>query len=122
MDIKYGYTEVEWENAKKEIRNILIGVSKNRGLIAYFELSKKVQSIRIEHYSYALAQMLGEISTEEDAVGHEMLSAVVVHARGDMKPGEGFFELARQLGKDTSNEDKFWIRELNRVYDYWSRV
>ena len=47
--------------------------------------------------------MLGEISSEEDAAGRGMLTVLVVHRAGDMQPGPGFFELAKQLGRNTSN-------------------
>jgi hypothetical protein len=45
--------------------------------------------------------------------------AVVVQAEN--KPGEGFFKLARELGLFLgSDELAFWVKELNRVWDYWS--
>jgi len=36
-------------------------------------------------------------------VGRGMLSVIVVHKEGDMQPGPGFFELAGELGRDTSD-------------------
>jgi hypothetical protein len=49
-----------------------------------------------------------------------MLSVVVVHRTGDMQPGPGFFELASDLGRDTSDILKCWIDELKRVHRAWS--
>jgi hypothetical protein len=46
--------------------------------------------------------MLGEISLE-GAAGRGMLSVIVVHKDGDMQPGPGFFELAEELDRDTSD-------------------
>lgn len=63
--------------------------------------------------------MLDEISDEEDQAGRGMLSVIVVHKSGDQKPGSGFFKLAKKLGRETSDTDKCWIEELNRVYSYW---
>jgi len=37
-----------------------------------------------------------------------------------MQPGQGFFLLAKHLGRDTKDVLKFWINELNKVHDYWA--
>jgi hypothetical protein len=50
-----------------------------------------------------------------------MLSVIVVHKVGDMQPGRGFFELATQLGRDTSDVVVCWVNELKKVYAHWSR-
>jgi hypothetical protein len=67
-----------------------------------------------------MIHLIGEISCEEDADGRGMLSVVVVHKGGDMQPGPGFFELAEQLGRDTSNILKCSIEELHRVHAVWA--
>ena len=36
--------------------------------------------------------------------GRGMLSVIVVHKVGDMQPGPGFFQLAKKLGRDTSDK------------------
>jgi len=41
-----------------------------------------------------------------------MITVIVVHKYGDMQPGPGFFELAEQLGRDTSNILNCWIKEI----------
>jgi hypothetical protein len=52
-----------------------------------------------------------------------MLSAVVVDVNGI--PGEGFFTLARALGKlartDKRTERAFWEHEKDAVYELWKR-
>ena len=118
MNTKYGYSPSDWEKAKREMRNILIDIAKKQGTIFYSELVRKVLIISIEANSYALADMLGQISTAEDAAGRGMLSAVVVRKENN-RPGKGFFELARVLGRDISDEEKFWINEVNRVHSSW---
>ena len=70
-----------------------------------------------------MAKMLGETSTDEDAAGRGLLTAVVVR-KEDGRPGRGFFDkLARDRGRvfpDTeSGRDCFWIEELERVYSSW---
>ena len=66
-------------------------------------------------------QMLNEISEDEVGAGRPMLSAVAVGVSG--RPGDGFFVLARELGKLQSNEDEhaFWQRERQAAYEAWRR-
>ena len=120
MSNRYGLKHEEWETAKKEMRDILISRASARGMITYSELVSKLKTIKLEPESFALATMLGEISTEENAAGRGMLSVIVVHKHGDMQPGSGFFELAKELGRDTTDITKCWVEELNKVHYYWS--
>jgi len=121
MSTKYGYPLDKWNKAKEEMRQILVEIARVRGRIPYSELVSKIQTIRLEPESYGLAAMLGEISSEEDAAGHGMLSVIVVHKYGDMQPGPGFFQLAKDLGRDTSDILKCWVDEFNKVHGYWGR-
>jgi hypothetical protein len=75
----------------------MISRAKVRGMIPYSDLVKGVKRITLEPHDPRLFHMLGEISSAEDAVGRGMLTVVVVHKIGDMQPGPGFFELAKQL-------------------------
>jgi len=45
---------------------------------------------------------------------------IVVHKEGDMKPGPGFFDLATRLGRDTVDQERCWINEVNTVHRHWS--
>lgn len=66
-----------------------------------------------------LAELLRQVSASEHGLGRPMLSAVVV-LRGRGAPGRGFFDLARELGRDDGSDPKaFWTAELKRVHDYW---
>lgn len=120
MTTRYGYEPEEWEAAKVELREALIRRAKVRGMIPYSELVENVTAIDLEPNSYALAAMLGEVSTEEAAAERGMLSVLVVHKVGDMQPGPGFFELAKELGRDTSDILKCWVEELKTVHRVWS--
>ena len=120
MPNRYGYAFEKWNTAKEEMRQILIGIAKAEQKIVYSELVAKVKIIILQPESYALADMLEEISREENVAGHGMLSVVVVHKSGDMQPGVGFFELAEELGRDTSDRTKCWIEEFKRVCIHWS--
>lgn len=66
-----------------------------------------------------LAAILDEINAHEVEGGRPLLSAVVVLAGSD-RPGKGFFECARRLGRYTDGDGlAFWMRELKRVQAYW---
>ena len=102
------------------MRQILIGLAKQRRTITYSDLVAQIKVIDLQRDSPALWNMLGEISTAEDAAGRGMLTVIVVHGQGDTLPGAGFFRLARRLGKEVSDERAFWAEELERVYRSWS--
>ncbi len=120
MTEKYGFDIEDWNAAKEEMREALAERAKVRGMIPYSELVNQVTTISLEPNSYALAAMLGEISAEEDDAGRGMLTVIVVHKEGDMQPGPGFFELAGDLGRDTSDILKCWVDELHTVHRVWS--
>ena len=66
-----------------------------------------------------IAKVLDDINHYEHQRGRPMLSAVVVRKDINM-PGRGFFECARQLGKQWgSNDLVFWAHELTKVHNYW---
>ena len=120
MKLKCRYPARDWTNAKAQVREVLIERAQAKGIISYIELTGNITAIQLEPDSVALWTLLHEINTEENAAGRGMLSAVVVHASGDMQPGQGFFDLADKLGKNTDDILECWIKELKRVYDYWS--
>jgi hypothetical protein len=120
INTKYGYKAEEWDVAKEEMRKILSERASVRGTIPYSDLVSRVETIPMEPDSFALAHMLGEISEEENAAGRGMLSVIVDHKAGDMQPGPGFFQLAKKLGRDTSDKTTCWIEELRRVHGHWS--
>ena len=91
------------------------------GVIAYSELARRIISCSLEPHGQPLADLLGEISIEEDRAGRGMLSVVVVHKTGDQKPGPGFFKLAQSLGRNTADSDACWVSELNMVHAAWKK-
>jgi hypothetical protein len=103
------------------VKEILIERAKLRGMIPYSELVQQIKSIDVEAHDQRLFHLLGEVSTEEHSAGRGMLTVIVVHKHGDMQPGPGFFDLAEQLGKDTSDILSCWVKELKKVHGYWSK-
>jgi hypothetical protein len=119
MATRYGYKIKDWDAAKQEMKDILTERARVRGMIPYSELAGRIEAVRMEPDSYALAHMLGEVPEEEDTAGRGMLSVIVVHKDGDMQPGPGFFQLAKRLGRDTSDILTCWVEELKRVHRHW---
>lgn len=124
-DRKWGYHVRDLDRAVEETRGILVSVAKNEGTITYTELCDRILSIKVEPHSYALAHILGRVSSSEDSRGRGMLSVLVVYKGDrDLRPAVGFFNLAREQGYDLPNrdaEDAFWTRQLEKVYDEHSR-
>ena len=116
----YGYEGADWEKAKAQARDVLIEVARRKDNITYSELATEITAINIEAHDSRMNHLLGEISSEEDAQGRGMLTAIVVHKSGDLRSGPGFYDLAKSLGKDTSDKDFFWISEVKTVHDYWA--
>ena len=111
----------KWAEAKTEVRTELIKRAKQRAMIPYSELVALVNAVNFKAHDQRLFAMLGQVSLEEDEQGRPLLSVLVVHKNGDMKPGPGFFELANSLGRDTRDADKAWIAETQKVYQYWNK-
>ena len=117
---EHGFSHEQWSAAKLEIAELLSARAKLRGMIPYSELVATLKSVRLEPRDQRLFQLLGEVSSEEDAAGRGMLSVIVVHKSGDMQPGPGFFELAKKLGRNTSDILMCWVKELKKVHAHWS--
>lgn len=65
-----------------------------------------------------IGKILGDISLEEHEEGRPLLSVVVVSKSSGM-PGQGFFDLAKELGLyDGKAHDKFFYQELRKVHEF----
>jgi hypothetical protein len=89
-------------------------------MITYSDLVRSIHRIKLDPHDMRLSLMLGEIATEEDEAVRGMLSVVVAHKYVDMQPGPGFYELAKSLGRDTSDILTCWVDELHFVHRVWS--
>lgn len=118
--VRIGLDQATWDAAKREVRQVLIARARLRGLIPYSEVTSQLKSAAIDPHSKIFAHLLGEISEEEDRAGRGMLSVIVVHKEGDMRPGPGFFELAQGLGRRVVDLDRTWLQEMDHVHRYWS--
>jgi hypothetical protein len=100
----------------------LVRAAQYRGLTTYQDLAL-IMGLpgRGSHMGAQTGHILGEISEDEVASGRPMLSAVAVGVSG--RPGPGFYELARQLGRLSQGADdmEFWKSERDAAYKAWRR-
>ncbi len=102
----------------------IIAAAQQHKTVPYQKVAELMGLPSTGHYmSKEVGQMLGEISQNEVRQKRPMLSAIVVGTRGI--PGKGFFELAKMLGKCTSDSKEeqkdFWEKEKKAVYETWKR-
>ncbi len=103
----------------------LITASKYRGTVTYQEVAKLLGwPLTGQYMGTEIGRLLGEISEDEVEHGKPMLSAIVTTREGI--PGPGFFELARRLGRLSSNQKDdelaFWKKECQNVYHEWRTI
>ncbi len=116
----YEIEDTIWDAAKKEGRDILIECAKRQVLVIYTDFSRELRSVQLDPHGLPLAELLGQISREENESDGIMLSALVVHYE-DGRPGKGFFELARELDREFNDPETFWIEEVKRVFAFWAK-
>ena len=111
---------------KKEyflVKADLIRAAEYRGITTYQDVAV-IMGLPItgQHMGTETGYMLGEISEDEIAFGRPMLSSVAVSNKG--KPGGGYFDLAKQLGRQSGGQSDhtFWKQELEQVYKVWKRA
>jgi hypothetical protein len=110
----HGFPESDWRLAKGQARAAMIKRAKRGATMTYTDLCNEISALPFAPHDQRLAHFLGEISTEEDANGRGLLTAVVVH-KHDGWPGPGFFDLARSLGRTVTDEEKMWIDEITKL-------
>jgi len=115
----FGYPEKAWSAAKDQARAVLTGCARGQQTISYSELVRKISAIDLLAHDPRLDELLNQLSVEEAAAGRGMLSVVVVHKSGDMRPGRGFVSCAEELGFDTSDAERLWVEQLTKVFATW---
>jgi len=102
----------------------LIRAARYRGTTTY-QVIAEIMGLPLKgsYMGKEVGHMLGEISEDELCHGRPMLSAIAVGVSGS--PGDGFFTLARELGKlqeDSKDaEHRFWEEEKEIVYTMWQK-
>jgi hypothetical protein len=107
----------------QQIYERLKEVARNGNLITYGEIAP-LANLNMENPDdrNRIAYILGDISKYENEQGRPLLSSIVVLA-GIGYPGEGFFNLARELGLHIGTKEfddlDFFAQEVKRVHAYW---
>jgi hypothetical protein len=118
-------SDADFEKMKNECYLILTNIAKKKKKpIGYKKLALSLSSIQYpfdaDPMFRVLANVIGELSVEECVKNHPLISALVVNDTADSDhqglPGNGFFELAGYLGRNTGDRITFWADELNRIY------
>ena len=102
---------------QEAVRDRLIEVARNRGLITYGELAP-IAKLPARNIG---SLILDAISRDEVNAGRPMLSAVVINADEGI-PGYGFFNLAAELNRtgNADSDDAIWEAEREAVYEHWA--
>jgi len=112
------YPDDDWNKTKKEMKEILINLSKNRSLITYLELTEKIKTINFNVRASYLYKMLDEVSLEENEAKRGLLSAVVVR-KDTYEPGKGFYELIEKRKRNALCDIECWRDAVRKVHNYW---
>jgi len=101
--------------------SIMIKAAQHQGLATYQEIAQANGfPVSGSYMGKVVGELVGLVSKNELEQGRPMMSAIVVSVSG--RPGDGFFDWARELGQLSENEDKesFWIAECKRIYKEWA--
>ena len=103
----------------------LIAAARYRGTVTYQELADLIGlPLQGNYMGTEIGHYLGEISRNEvEQGGRPMLSVIAVRTSGQL--GDGFFDLARQLGRlhgaGEVEQRRFMQAEQDAVYETWHR-
>ncbi|SRR5208337_1843033 len=112
----YGHKPDAWEQAKREAARAIVAQARRGSppTIFYSDLTTRIGSIAFDHDGHDFHYLLYEISQEEDAAGRGLLSALVVR-KNDGRPGQGFWDLAKERGRDVTDKERCWAEEVGKV-------
>ncbi|WP_131679698.1 hypothetical protein [Metapseudomonas furukawaii] len=115
-----GFPASDWVRARNIARDVLVERARRPAAqtITYSDLVARLP-IAIEPNDPRLSALLDEISRMEYAEGRGFLTVLVVHKRGDLMPGEGFFSMAAECGASFTDRERFWSDALNVVLFAW---
>ena len=106
----------EWQELYKVVWSILEYQAKINQAISYGELCQKITRYKLKPNDEALHKILGEISVDEVRNGKGMLSVFCGKENQSLMPGNGFFKLAIDLGKQFGNKKDFVQLEREKIH------
>lgn len=111
-----GFPEEQWAGARVEVREAIEEAARNRMMTTYTEVAGKVAVMNLTPHSEVLRRLLGEVLEEEHETGRLALTALVTHKTGDLEPGRGFYNKAREVGWKFSDPHEFWWRQVEAIF------
>jgi hypothetical protein len=122
--VQYGPYEYS-DNEVLKLTEYLTNCARQEKVVHYDDAFDVVRQCGIYHgpHDQRLWHLLGLISETEVAAGRHALSAIVVIKSGDgaNRPGSGFFELEKTLGRYKTDDDKTWLAELDCLFRHWAK-
>ncbi|NTV28728.1 MAG: hypothetical protein HGA80_01460 [Candidatus Omnitrophica bacterium] len=104
---------------KEDLINILIEQARNNEPITYSDLAQRLDAGMIAR-SNEFANLLCDISNDEDFAGRGLLSVFVINKNTGL-PGDRFFQEAEKRGRDTADKKTCWEKERLFVHEIWSK-
>ncbi|MET9768568.1 hypothetical protein [Streptomyces sp. NPDC006415] len=92
--------------------------------IGYKDFAQRADPQGLDPYTsqgrmHGLYPKLGHISVYEHQHGRPLLSALVI-SKATRRPGDGFVDLATQLGFEAAEDPGFWEDQVARTVRFWS--
>jgi hypothetical protein len=114
---RFTLTEVEWQTVVQAMRVELIDLAKRERVVTYGELALMLP-VYVHPGSYAFTRLLSEVCLAAERDGEGMLCALVV-SKSTGIPGAGFFRGMAERRRDTSDLERCWRDELERLFAHW---
>ena len=123
-----GYGDLAgWDRAVNQCRALLVERARLGITATYSEVAQTADAIpwpegAHTHEGRQIGYLLGEVSVGEWLQDRPLLSAIVVYADRPV-PGEGFHNLAEELGflpvRNKETEEVFWGQEREKCFRCW---
>lgn len=119
----YGFAPATWQAAKDLVQQRIISNLRNSRILltTYGDLVNEVHAI-IDFgtpRNSVFHCLLGQLSDESEEQGRGLLTALVVH-KEDHRPGSGFFDGAAHWGRDTTDPERCWSQEIEKLEKAWA--
>jgi hypothetical protein len=112
----YGLDPQTWQDAKAEVRAILIDTARQRQFITYGSITARLESLHAHPGSYVFTALLREVCADVAREGGGMICALVV-AKATGRPGAGYWQGMLCPHGDL---EACWREECETVWNIWS--
>ena len=107
---------------KKKLYDFLVEKARSKKLTTYGEVADYlgIDLGNIGERYHELGPLMGDLNKDMIADNKPLITSIIILKNSrPLTPGEGFFEFAKRNKVMKLREDKhrFWINELNKVFD-----